>query len=513
MTSHPLARFFPLAPAAALVALAWSSPADAAEWTITPGVDLKETYTDNVTLAPKGNERNDFVTEITPNLSITGTGPRLKFAADYAMRNFFYARSSGASNTSHRLQASGNAELVDKLFYIDGSATAGQQAISPFGPQVADAGHLTNNKADVRTASVSPYLRHRFGSSATGELRYSRDAVRADTGGLADSESDRFRVSLDSGTAFRTMQWSFLYDEQRIDYEAADDVRTRQLSGSLRYELSPRVALLATGGHEDNSYVTIGRKPEGEFWSLGAAWTPSERTNIAVTAGRRFFGNTLSFSAQHRTRMTVWSIGYQEDISTSRSQFLVPSTQDTATFLGGLWASSIPDRSVREELVQHFIRETNLPSTLVVPVNSFTNRVFLQKSAHASLAIKGARNTLLTNVYRVEREPQSAATADLSLPPSAALNGEATRQDGISTVWNLRLSPRTSATASAGFSKVHSETTGRRDDNLTFRLGLMRQLQQKVKGGIELRRLEKRSTQTASEFRENAVSAFLQISF
>ncbi|HYD60382.1 MAG TPA: TIGR03016 family PEP-CTERM system-associated outer membrane protein [Noviherbaspirillum sp.] len=511
---NALATLFPLAPIATWVAIAWPTPAGAAEWKLTPGVDLKETYTDNVTLATFGNERSDFVTEITPNLSLNATGARMRFSADYAMRNFFYGRSTKASNRHHHLNVMANAELVEDLFYLDGKASAAQQTISPFGPQTAGEGHLTNNQADVRTYSVSPYLRNRFGRSATAEVRYSRDAVSADTGGLSDSESDRVRISIQSGSDFRTLQWNVLYDDQKIHYDAADDVRTRQLSGSLRYALTSRFSLTATGGYEDNNYASIASKPEGDFWSLGAAWVPSERSSIAVSAGRRFFGNTLSVSAQHRTRMTVWSVGYQEEITTTRSQFLVPSAQDTAAFLNGLWTSSIPDQAAREETVRRFIREANLPSTVIVPVNGFTNRVFLQKSAHASLAIQGVRNTLMTSVFRVEREPQSSATSDISLTAgSAALLGDATRQEGISTAWHLRLSPRTNLTASAGYSEVRSAATRTRDDNVTYRLGLSRQMQQKIKGGVELRRLEKRSTQATGEFRENAVAAFLQISF
>lgn len=514
MHNKALAALFPLVPAAAWVALAWPVPAGAADWKVEPGIDLRETYTDNLTLAPSGSERGDFVTEISPRLSVKGTGPRMKLGAEYTMRNFLYARESGASNTHHQLQAAAHAEMVEDLFYIDGKASAGQQAISAFGPQVAGSGHLSGNQADVRTYSVSPYLQHRFGRSATAEMRFSHDSVGADTGGLLDSRSNRVRIGLNSGSAFRTLLWGIAYDDQKIEYESAEDVETRSLSGSLRYRLSPRFAVTAAGGYEDNSYVSIGRKPEGKFWSLGAAWMPSERSSVEVSAGKRFFGDTLAIRAQHRTRLTVWSFGYQEDVTTTRSQFLVPSAQDTAAFLNGLWMSSIPDEVAREELVRSFIREAGLPATLVVPVNSFTNRVFLQKSAHASVALRGMKNTLTASVFRVEREPQSAPGNDVALGPGAdTLLGEASRQDGVSTVWNWRLSPRTSVTAGAGYSRVRSEATGRRDDNVTARIGLTHQLQQKLTGGVELRRLEKRSSDSGAEFRENAISAFLQMSF
>ncbi|HZW21713.1 TIGR03016 family PEP-CTERM system-associated outer membrane protein [Noviherbaspirillum sp.] len=508
------AILFPLAPIAACVALAWPGSAGAAEWTVTPGVDLRETYTDNIRLSPAGSEQSDFITEVAPRLSIRGIGARMKLSADYGMRNFFYARTDGASNTQHYLQANANAELVENLFFIDGRASSGQQAISEFGPQVSGNGNLSGNETEVRSASISPYLRHRFGRAATGELRYSRDMVNADAGGLRDSNSDRVRLSIDSGSDFHTLQWGVLYDDQRIEYKDAEDVDTRALSGTLRYLVTPRISLTATAGREENSYASIGRNPEGSFWSLGAIWAPSERTHISAAAGKRFFGDTLSIDARHRTRMGIWSIGYQEDITTARSQFLVPVTQDTASFLSGLWEASIPDQAAREQLVQEFIRDASLPSTMVFPVTAYTNRVFLQKTAHASVAFRGAFNTLILNLFRTQREPQSASAADASLGVGiGALAGEATRQTGAGAVWNWRLSPRTSVVASAGINRIHGQASGREDDNISARIGITRQLQQKVKGGVELRRLEKRSNQVNAEYRENAVTAFLQISF
>ncbi|MGE5622504.1 MAG: TIGR03016 family PEP-CTERM system-associated outer membrane protein, partial [Bacillota bacterium] len=304
------------------------------------------------------------------------------------------------------------------------------------------------------------------------------------------------------------------YDDQRIDYKSAEDVSTRAVSGSLRYLLSPRVALTASAGYEDNSYASIGPEPKGRFWTLGAAWAPSERTSVAASAGRRFFGKTLTLNAQHRTRMTVWSVAYEENLTTTRSQFLVPLAQDTASFLNELWKSSIPDQMARNEQVQQFIRDANLPATVITPVNSFTNRVFLQRSAQASAAWRGAKNTLILSLFHIEREPESVPDADRFLAAGiGALAGEATRQTGVGLQWSRRLGPHTSANAGASYSRVRSLATGRRDNDASATLGVIHQLQQKVHGGVQLRRLEKRSNQPGGEFRENAIAAFLQVNF
>ena len=76
----------------------------AADWKITPRLSLLETYTDNVTLATRGNEKSDFITQINPGVSLTGTGARLKVNANYTMQNLFYANESGPNRTVHQLQ-------------------------------------------------------------------------------------------------------------------------------------------------------------------------------------------------------------------------------------------------------------------------------------------------------------------------------------------------------------------------------------------------------------------------
>ena len=101
---------FPVVCPAAAAMLLLSSHSVAAEWKITPSLDLRETYSDNIRLAPQGNEQSDFVTQINPGISLTGTGPRLKVNASYVMQNLFYAEESSRNTINHLLSANANAE-------------------------------------------------------------------------------------------------------------------------------------------------------------------------------------------------------------------------------------------------------------------------------------------------------------------------------------------------------------------------------------------------------------------
>lgn len=485
----------------------------AAEWQFTPTLDLKETYSDNIRLAPSGSEKSDFVTQINPGIALTGTGPRLKVNARYGMQNLVYADEGNRNTTRHNLNARANAELLDDFFYLDANGSVSQQNISAFGAQSADNANVTDNLTETRTYSLSPYLRHRFGSLASSELRYTHDSVDAGTGGLLTSQADRILFNLNSGTAFKTLGWGLNYNKQEIDYsDRTIDLET--YSGSLRYVISPRLSLNATSGHEKNNYLSIGGAPEGPFWSAGFTWTPAERTNITASAGKRFFGSTYAFKANHRTRKTAWSLSYSEDITTTRDQFLLPATIDTADFLNQLWTSSIPDPAMRQQIVDAFIRDAKLPASLSDSINYFTNRYFLQKRLQASVALNGIKNTLVLSTFNTLREAQSAQEIDSTLLGSNSLSlNDETRQTGANLLWNWRITPRTSSNMNVGYAKTISLSTDREENTKSIRFGLTRQFQPKLNGSLDFRHIQRDSNLSGSDYRENAITASLNMRF
>ncbi len=509
---HP--TLLPIACAVATALLILPPCAAAAEWKIAPTLDLKESYTDNVKLAMDGAEKSDFVTQISPGISVTGTGPGLKFNMHYVMQNLAYAREKDKNTTAHQLDGHTHAELLKNLFFLDGAASIKQQNISAFGPQAVDNINITDNRTDVRSYSLSPYLHHRFGSTASSELRYTHESVNTGKGGLLDAETDRILFNVNSGTAFRTVGWGLQYSDQEIDHRDANSIGLATASGNLRYLVSEKFTLNASAGYEKNRYASISDNPQGAFWSAGFSWKPSERTSLSSSAGHRFYGKTFSLSAHHRARQSVWSAGYNEDITTTQSQFLVPATIDTSAFLDQLWKAGIPDPIMRQQAIDAFIRDTGIPTALSQNFNTFTNRVFLQKSLQASVALNGARNTLLLSIFDTSRDAQTAQSIDNALlGASNSLLDDRTKQLGANVLWNWRISPRTSANASAGYSKIDSFPTGRKSKHKTLGLALTRQFQPKLKGTIELRRQQQSSTESTGNFRENAINASLSMGF
>lgn len=484
---------------------------DQRSWEIVPTLLVTETYTDNVRLRPSGSERSDWVTELRPGVSIVGRGARLRFDATYAA-NVVNRIQEGSNDVVHYLNARADAELVQKLLFVDARASVTQQNVSLLGPQAESDISDTGNRTSVRTVLISPYLRRDFGTNAQGEARLTSSSVTSSGGfaSLIDSESNRIDLKLASGPAFKLLTWNVAYNKERIDYtETNQSIDQEKIQASGKRLITPELGLLATVGYEENDYGVAGPSAKGRFWSVGPEWTPTPRTRLAATTGRRYFGPSYSLDFSHRTRLTTWRVEYSEDVTTTRGQFLVPTNVDTATFLDALFLSSIPDPIIRQAVIQSFITQFGLPPSLTVPLNVLTTTPFIVKRLRASFGVQGVRNTVLANIFTEDRQADTTGvqgTGDFALTPNV-------KQAGASVLWTLRITPQTSTNVSVGY--TISDFPGlAREDKLTYiRLGLTKQFQPKLTGTLSFRRLQNESNQAGGGYRENAVSAALAMRF
>ncbi|HWQ95175.1 MAG TPA: TIGR03016 family PEP-CTERM system-associated outer membrane protein [Gammaproteobacteria bacterium] len=491
-----------------------SSDAGAADWRVTPHLNLRETYTDNVTLAPKGQEQSELVTQINPGVSVSKTGNRLKVNATYTLQTLTYLRDSHRNNTNHQLSAYANAEWVKDFFYTDASASISQQNISLLGVQSFDNVNVTGNRADVRTYQISPYIRSRLGNFANYLVRYTHNAASTSAAGISDSQSDRVNAELSSARAFYKLGWTLAYSKEYINNTNFQDYQREKFSGELRYLLSRKLGLVGAYGYENNSYLSIGpNKPEGSFWNAGFAWTPSIRTKLEARFGRRYFGDTYLLDYSQRSRRTAWNVSYNEDITTTQSQFFIPVAIDTASLLDSQFSSAIPDPVIRAQFIEDFIVQNGLPRTVAGSLNFLTNQAFLQKRLQAAVSLNGVRNTMVFSLFNVTRTSQTAGVPSGTPGSDDFLLSDDVKQYGASAFWNLRLTPLTSSNLGVSYSRSEFENTGRQDDLTSVRLGVHKQLAKKMNGSADLRHIESTSNQAGNDYKENAVTVSLDMRF
>ena len=287
---------------ALLIILVLSPPVTfAAEWDFNPRLTVSETYTDNVRLGAaglggggggfggSGNQGGDFITQINPGIIFTGVGRRFNIRTNYTMNNLIFAQNSNFSRIRHQLNASATTEIIKDFFFIDGMARRLQQNASLIGPQAVDNTNVTGNRIDIRAYNISPYLRYRFKRLASTELRYTRGIIESNLrNGLRNSQRDSFQYSLNSGSAFRTLQWGLNYSKNIIHFTRTNrEIKMDRSIANLRYNLTSQFALTATGGYENNDFGSASRRNlSAPSWTVGFFWAPTQRTDINLAAGK-----------------------------------------------------------------------------------------------------------------------------------------------------------------------------------------------------------------------------------
>jgi len=487
-------------------------PAWAANWDFVPTLSVGATYSDNLLLTSDAVKQGGWVTQVTPGISIAATGAGLRFNANYAPEVTYNARGQEGRQVYQRLNAAGHAELAKQLLFVDAGANVDQYNVSLQAPLTTSNVNTTGNRTTARTFFLSPYLLLDFGPAVRGEARFTYSVANSDsTSVLPDSEANRVNLRLASGPAYKRLTWDLAYSRESIKYETQQVTDTEVITANARRLITPAVGLLAMVGYENYDYPVIGQPSKGSMWSAGLDWTPTSRTRLAATAGHRVYGDTYLLDFRHRTRLTTWSAGYSENVTTTRSEFFVPATTSTAGYLNQLFLSQFPDPESRQKAVEQFIAQTGLPQSLNTPLNFFSNQPFLVKRWQASAGILGIRNVLMANVFRETRE---VLTGSVVLPGTgdfAASN--AIIQTGTSLSWNWRMTAQNAWNMTAAYSRNEFLDTGQSNNLVSAGMGLTRQFQPWFTGSLNYRRQQSDSDQGALNYTENAVLATLHMRF
>ena len=506
-------RLTPLALAAVLL----SNECRADDWRIAPTVTLRETYSDNLNNQNDTLARSGFVTDAGPAVSVRKDGRRLKLSANAEYRRFVYQHDDipNVHDSETRYQAAMKSELIDDFLFLDAGASRARQTATAFGPLAANSFSSLNN-IDIRTWSVSPSLRHRFGTTATVMAQFTRDSVHSgQSNAFGNTTGSSAAISAVSGPTFRELGWNLSYNRQELSSTVGGDSRSQTGNAGLQWRMQPHLNLTASAGYDQFEYAAFNQRTKGPSWSLGFMWAPSSRTSVNATFGHRYFGKTGSLLASHRTRHSTWSLTYSDAITTTRAQFLLPATVDTASMLDNMLRAAFPDPAERQLAVAAYMAATGLPASLPNTINYLSNRYIRNKQLQGTALFRGARSDLAISVFKDQRNAVSLQQADSTLLPSqlSTLNDN-TRQRGASANAGYSLSSSTRAQASLYAARVQSIDTGIANNIRQLSLGLSRRFDARTAGTLDVRHSTGRvGAFTNDKYHENALVATLSVRY
>ena len=455
--------------------------ATAGEWTITPSLEAVETYTDNVALDPPQQEEDEFITEVNPGITVIGEGNRADLRADYRMQNVFYANDIEHS-TFHQLAANGTAQVVPRTFHVDGDASIAQQLISPEDAVPTSNVTASNNRTDVYTTGVSPYVMHSFDTFARGQARYRYQRVQY-SGEDFDSQTYTASASLESGPRFDQWGWRLNGQDQRISYDNRSDSRFRRGQGELNLQVGPYLQLFGSGGYERNEFErAVGfEPPEGGFWEAGFRWRPTHRTSVTGAIGERFFGETRRAEIQHQTRNTTWNLSYRQELTT-----LTEFAAQRQVFV------------VTDEEGNPLLTGEQEPILVATAVPALTTEVYLSERYSGSVTGRTGKSTLTLSAFNEDRTFQSTNQTERVL--------------GARVNWNWKFAPRTRSDIGANFLRRTFRASAREDDIWYGHARLAHDIRPNLEASLAYERAQRESN-GGTDYRQNLFSLRVRLRF
>ncbi len=423
-------------PAAADTTGGGATPAEPAlpptrPWSIVPSVTMQESVTDNVWLAPTQRQA-DLISAVTPDLAVSGQTRRLTLSLDANLTYDKYLSATALDGIQYAVNGYGNAELVDKLLYLDMRSAIDVQPLMLTGPISAESRVLPTNQAEVINNSISPYLRHDFGDWASGELRYTLATINYANAGagmpvapansiealnnLSNAVTNEYTVGLHSGPTFGRVNWGVDGDYSQASYSAQRQIDQSTETTTLEYDFIHEFGVIGKVGYDgyrDSAFPTT--DTSNPSWRLGFRLTPGPRSSLTFEAGSRFGGPYWAGKLYYKFSPTL-RLDASHDIAQVTQQALMTMAL----------TSLVPNN-----LGQLVSPITGLPTSPNQQLFSYIAPSFLQKTSR--MTISGQRG-LTTVVFGVTYQENDIGTASLA---QGAMETQSVLESDLSVTYQL----------------------------------------------------------------------------
>jgi len=475
-------------------------PVFAGSWTITPTIAVNLTATDNVDLSAT-NTQSSLITNISPGISIDGSGGRAKLRLNYSMNNLFYTADPSQNNqTQNALNAFGTLEAVENWLFIDASGNIYQQAISPFGAAPVSSSvntNVNNNITETSTYQISPYIRGSFGSFADYQLRYSLNSTGSQAGNAYDSTTQKWGGSLQGKTRLANLGWSLGIDATSTDQGNLRSIEDNILRVALTYQINPQFQVSLLGGREEQNSINL-NKQVNNTRGYGFAWSPTERTNMSFSRENRFFGPSNTFNFTHRTARTAWTMSASKQATAQQTQGTV-GLGTNYNLLYSIFSPFFATPEAAAAFVNAYLLANGISPTAQLQTGFQTNQSVVQQLRQISFALLGVRNTVTFSATQNNTQNLSVLNG-LGVPIGSGPSQNNVDQLGASVSWSHQLTPMSSLIGTIANS--NSKGTGLNNLETTQKLvslNFVTQLGPKTNAGISAFRTNSDGTTGYSE--------------
>ncbi|MFT3736545.1 MAG: TIGR03016 family PEP-CTERM system-associated outer membrane protein [Rhodocyclaceae bacterium] len=492
-----------------------------AQWRTTTGIDLGETYSDNVNRQSPSRAQENWGTEISPWLRGAGQSARLTGSLDLRVQNWI--NSNTANRSALRGSTNGTLALIEDHLDVDGGASRDRQQVSQFA--APDASYAApSNSTEVTRTWVSPALYTRFGNAGYAAARYRFENVDSERTELSGQNSTA-TLDIANGAAFGRLGWGFSGRHYSTTAKATQATSSDSYNGSLTYAVTPEMTATLFGGQEFNDYAG-GQRQHTWNWGAGLKWQPTERTTLNAQTTKRFFGRGFSYGVSQRWRRSVFDWSYERDVNsfsnTAATNGLAVNPEVYTVYFAQYQAalakvsSSVTDPVQKELLALLILQGEGVPVFVANTKGYLSSQTYTDKRMRLSWRLEGQRNLISLSGYTSDRETltQQILTSSATGSSDDLIQFSRVKQRGWNVDWRHDLSARTSTglrygyTDTSGYANNGARTTTHVS---TWGLSLSNRLGVNTTGILGYTHTQSRGAN--ADYRENAISATLSHRF
>lgn len=405
--------------ALAVLPLLWLQPVFALE--IKPSIEAGVAYTDNLTLAPKGEELDDWVYRVMPLVNITHQSRRVDLNVDYAYSYLKYQDTTDESSSFNDLNAILNLELVDETFFLDTWARIDQQLTDPDGVVFFTNIPLVENRTDATRLQTAPVYRKEMLGHLL-DTRYTIGQVNYDSPDVQDVTFQTVEATFSPDERPSGFGWGLTYNYARFEYDSPPLSKFQEAFTTLIYDFNEDddFEIYADIGGESDVEKISSSNIEEFLWEVGVR-RRTPKTLIELGFGDRSFGSTARVLIERRMNENIINISYNESPQLQESLF----NDRNANELAGI---------------------PNVPDTIDRPGS---NVRFVLKRFQASFVRETERNTFSLLGFHEDQDNLPVLGGDPGDPE--VVNPGADKQYGYTIEWEHRFGSRTTGRVSGGW--------------------------------------------------------------
>jgi uncharacterized protein (PEP-CTERM system associated) len=485
---------------------------------VTTGVRSAISYSTNVNLEDEGrpNKGGQFVLEVTPYMRAEADMARLKYKLSYSIANLVNLSNGQRILGRQRLESAATAALAGDWLWIDGSGTIANTYADLFGPLSADPNVAFVNSAQIRTFSLSPYVKTRFGGIADGTFRYGLQWTSTSANAVEQSRLNHTFSGDVRGANVDGQNWNWSWSgEHTIRKFGNSDIKRNFGIGSAYFVPTPALRLTGSVLYDQIDGLTArnGAK-KGTGGGFGIEWNPADSTQLAVKSSQRYYGNSSRVTLSHVSRFLFASLDFSKGATGSLDSSVF--SIDPGSVFGDSAVVSSP-------LYRNFITQ-NLRLGYGIPFGAglIDDTFILEKKLGTAFGLIGIRNTLTFNLSYSQRDTSLFITAvpSGSSGPRGGGVGVSGRFNGLiefstaSLDYRLKLDGRSTINGTLSVLKSEAPTSGFSSRSTTLSAGIQTRINADTQAGAGVRRSEgKTNGLTSTVFEENAIFGTVDIRF